>query len=182
MIGDRWGVSPAETLLRYPCDDLVAAPALPLWRGVHVRAPAAAVWPWVAQVRLAPYSYDWIDNRGRRSPQELAGLPEPRAGETFTSAGGHATGRIVSVDPGRQLTGIIMGAFMSYVLVPRGDGTTRLLLKVAVRTPRWAAPALSAGDLIMARRQLLNFKRLAERRAATAARDDPCGTAGETRQ
>jgi hypothetical protein len=163
MIGDRWGVSESETARRYPCDDFVAAPGWQAWRGVPVAAPAAAVWPWVAQVRLAPYSYDWIDNRGRRSPRELAGLPEPRAGMRFTAVGGRPLGRIISVDPGRQLTGIIMGAFMSYVLVPQDDGTTRLLLKVAARTPRWAAPALSVGDLIMSRRQLLNFKRLAER-------------------
>jgi hypothetical protein len=163
MIGDRWGVSESETLCRYPCDDFVASPVLQAWRGVHVQAPAAAVWPWVAQVRLAPYSYDWIDNRGRRSPRELAGLPEPRAGERFTAVGGRGLGRIVSVDPGRQLTGTIMGAFMSYVLVPQDDGSTRLLLKVATRLPRWAAPALSVGDLVMARRQLLNLKQLAER-------------------
>jgi len=62
-----------------------------------------------------------------------------------------------------MLTGTIMGTFMSYVLVPQDDGTTRLLLKVAARTSRWLAPALSVGDLIMARRQLLNLKRLAER-------------------
>jgi hypothetical protein len=159
MIGDRWGVSESEMRRSYPCDDFVAAPVLQAWRGVHVQAPAEAVWPWVTQVRLAPYSYDWIDNRGRRSPRELAGLPEPRAGERFTAVGGRALGRIVSVDSGRQLTGTIM----SYVLVPQDDGTTRLLLKVAARVRRWAAPALSIGDLVMARRQLLNFKRLAER-------------------
>ena len=56
-----------------------------------------------------------------------------------------------------------MGAFMSYVLVPRDHDTTRLLLKVVMRTKRWAAPWLSVGDLIMARRQLLNLKQLAER-------------------
>jgi hypothetical protein len=71
-------------------------------------------------------------------------------------------GRIVSVDPGRQLTSTIMGAFMSYVLVPQEHGTTRLLLKVVMQTTRWAAPGLSVGDLIMARRQLLNLKKLAE--------------------
>jgi len=38
---------------------------LQAWRGVGVEAPVEAVWPWVAQVRLAPYSYDWIDNLGR---------------------------------------------------------------------------------------------------------------------
>ena len=39
---------------------------------------------------------------------------------------------------------------------------TRLLFKLVVRTSRWAALGLSAGDLIMARRQLLNLKQLAE--------------------
>ena len=117
MIGDRWGVSKSETLLSYPCDDFVASPTLQAWRGVRVEAPVKVVWPWVAQVRIAPYSYDWIDNRGRRSPSELAGLPEPQVGDRFTTAAGRAVGRIVSVDPGRQLTGTIWGAFMSYVLV-----------------------------------------------------------------
>ena len=114
-------------------------------------------------MRLAPYSYDWIDNLGRRSPRELAGLPEPRAGEHFTRVGGRPHGPDPLVEPGRQLTAVIMGAYMSYVLEPGGDDSTRLLLKLVMRTRRWAAPAISAGDLVMARRQLLNFKRLAER-------------------
>ncbi|MGC4783393.1 polyketide cyclase [Micromonospora zamorensis] len=129
---------------------------------MSIAAPAAAVWPWVAQVRLAPYSYDWIDNRGRRSPRQLQGLPEPQVGEAFTTAGGRKLGRIVSVDPGKQLTSTIMGAFMSYVLVPQEHDRTRLLLKVVMQTTRWAALGLSIGDLIMARRQLLNLKQLAE--------------------
>jgi hypothetical protein len=39
----------------------------------------------------------------------------------------------------------------------------RLLLKIVTRTSRWTAPGLCLGDLIMARRQLLNLKQLAER-------------------
>jgi hypothetical protein len=162
MIGDRWGVTNSEMLRSYPCDDFVSSPALQAWRGVRVEAPAEAVWPWVAQVRLAPYSYDWIDNMGHRSPRHLVGLPEPQVGEAFTTAGGRKRGRIVSVDPGNQLTGTIMGAFMSYVLVPREENATRLLLKVVMQTTRWAALGLSVGDLVMARRQLLNLKQLAE--------------------
>jgi hypothetical protein len=168
LIGDRWGVSDSEISRPYPCDELVASPTLRAWRGVRVDAPPEAVWPWVAQVRLAPYSYDWIDNRGRRSPRELVGLAEPRVGEGFTSVGGRALGRIVSVETGKQLTGTIMGAFMSYVLVPQRDDSTRLLLKVVMRTTRLKAVGLSVGDLIMARRQLLNLKRLAERPAPAA--------------
>jgi hypothetical protein len=163
VIGDRWGVTDGEMARRYPCDDLVRAPALRALRGVHVEAPGEAVWPWITQIRVAPYSYDWIDNRGRRSPQELADLPEPRVGDSFTTAGGRKLGRIVSIAPGEHLTATIMGAYMSYVLAPGPPGTTRLLLAVVMRTSRWLAPAVSVGDLIMARRQLLNLKRLAER-------------------
>ncbi|MBO0810395.1 MAG: polyketide cyclase, partial [Actinobacteria bacterium] len=129
MIGDRWGVSDSETVRSYPCDDFVSSPTVQAWRGVRVEAPPAAVWPWVAQVRLAPYSYDWIDNLGRRSPRELAGLPEPRAGDRFTAVGGRQLGRILSVEPGKQLTATIMGAYLSYVLVPQEDAATRLLFK-----------------------------------------------------
>jgi hypothetical protein len=170
MIGDRWGVTDSETARRYPCDDFVVSPTLQAWRGVHVEAPAEVVWPWVTQVRIAPYSYDWIDNHGRRSPRKLAGLPAPQVGERFTTAGRRELGRIVSVDLGKQLTGTIMGAFMSYVLVPR-EHDTRLLLKVVMRTTRWAAPGWSVGDLIMARRQLLNLKHLAERHHQGAAEE-----------
>jgi hypothetical protein len=180
VIGDRWGVTDSEVLRSYPCDDFVTAPTLRAWRGVGVAAPADAVWPWVVQVRLAPYSYDWIDNRGRRSPRELVDLPDPRVGDRFTTAGGRELGRIVSVDPGTQLTGKIMGAFMSYVLVPQDDDTTRLLLKVVTRTNRWTAIGLSIGDLIMARRQLLNLKQLAERHRGPRRRRRPTppGSAG----
>lgn len=164
MIGDQWGVSRSEISRSYPCDDFVDSPTLRAWRGVTVEAPADAVWPWVAQVRIAPYSYDWIDNRGHRSPRRLTGLPEAHPGDRFTTAAGRPLGRIVSVDPGRQLTGRIGGVFMSYVLVPQGPDATRLLLKIVARSGRWTAMGLSVGDLVMARRQLLNFKRLAEHR------------------
>jgi hypothetical protein len=166
MIGDRWGVTDGETARAYPCDEYLATPTLQAWRGVHVAAPAAAVWPWITQVRLAPYSYDLIDNRGRRSPRELVGLPEPRPGDRFTATGGRPRGRILSVDVGSQLTGTIGGAYMSYVLAPQDDGSTRLLLKIVMRTTRVAARLLCIGDLIMARRQLLNLKRLAENHAS----------------
>jgi hypothetical protein len=106
---------------------------------------------------------DLVASPTLRSPRELAALAEPRVGEHFTTAGGRELGRIVAVEPGQQLTATIMGAFMSYVLVPSGDDSTRLLLKVVMRTSRWIAPALSVADLFMAWRQLLNLKQLAER-------------------
>jgi hypothetical protein len=166
MIGDRWGVTQAEVARRYACDDLVPDPALEVWRGVTVQVGPEAVWPWVTQIRLAPYSYDWIDNLGRRSPPKLQGLPEPVVGEPFISSVGRSFGEVLAVDPGAQLTGEILGAVMSYVVAPAEDGHTRLLLKLVLRRGRVIAPLLSVGDLIMARRQLLNLAQLAERTAA----------------
>jgi hypothetical protein len=163
MIGDRWQVTDAEVQRPYPCDDFVRDPGLEAWRGITAQAPAAQVWPWVAQLRLAPYSYDWIDNRGRRSPRELRGLPDPQVGEYFTTAlGGRRTGRILAVEPGVQLTGTIMGVVMSYVLAPAGNDTTRLLLKVVAGRGGAGAVLLCLGDLVMARKQLRTLARLAE--------------------
>lgn len=161
VLGDRWNVTEAETQRRYPCDERVTDPALQAWRGVSVEASSERVWPWVVQIRVAPYSYDWIDNLGRRSPQQLLGLPDPGVGDPFTTAAGRSAGRVLSVTPGEQLTAQIMGTVMSYVLEPR-DGSTRLLLKLVAGKRRVTTPLLCLGDLVMARRQLLNLARLAE--------------------
>ena len=169
MIGDRWGVTEAETRRRYGCDDLVSAPTLEAWRGVTVRADAATVWARLRQVRLAPYSYDLVDNLGRRSPRRSVDLDDPVPGEPFTRAFGRDQGRVVAVDPGSELTARIMGAHMSYA-VEAGEAGTRLLLKVVARTRPWLAPALSLGDLVMARKQLLTLKALAEQDAQRAGR------------
>jgi hypothetical protein len=161
VIGDRWGVTDEETRRRYGCDDYLSEPTLEAWRGVTVHAEPATVWARLRQVRLAPYSYDLLDNLGRRSPRELREMREPRPGDPFTHAFGRAQGRVLAVDQGRELTATIMGAHLSYAVLPDG-GATRLVLKIVARTRPWLAPALSLGDLVMARRQLLNLKALAE--------------------
>jgi len=162
MIGDRWNVTDDEVARHYPCDDFVPAPTLQAWRGVTVQTTPETLWLWVAQIRLAPYSYDWIDNLGRRSPQQLVGLPEPVVGESFSTAATRPIGRILAVQPPEHLTGEIMETCISYVLVPDGQ-STRLLMKLVTAMSRWLTPGLSVGDLVMARRQLLNLKCLAER-------------------
>ncbi|MET3806003.1 hypothetical protein ABIB25_003011 [Nakamurella sp. UYEF19] len=162
MIADRWGVSDDEVARRYPCDDLVPTPVLQAWRGVTVETPPEVVWPWVGQIRLAPYSYDLIDNLGRGSPRELQNLPEPAVGEPFSKTAGRPMGRILAVARADHLTARIMGAVLSYVLVPTGNNT-RLLLKIVMANGSLIAPIVSIGDLVMARRQLLNLKQLAEK-------------------
>jgi hypothetical protein len=162
VIGDRWGVTADETAHPFPCDALVPEPALQVWRGVTVDAPPKRVWPWVRQLQLAPYSYDWIDNLGHRSPRELRQLPEPRVGEPMSRVAGRVpVGRVVDVAPGEHLTVAVMGVLMSYVLAPQGE-RTRLLLKVVLPRRHWWNRPLALGDLPMARKQLLTWKALAE--------------------
>ncbi|MDQ1635850.1 MAG: hypothetical protein QOJ32_2659 [Frankiaceae bacterium] len=164
MIGQRWGVTAQEVARRFPVDDLVPDPAVQAWRGVTVAAPPRAVWPWLCQLQLAPYSYDWLDNLGRRSPRKLRDRPDPEPGQRFSCIGGRfPVGRVLAVAHEEHLTAEILGAQMCYLLVPDGSGT-RLLLKVVVDRRRWYGPALAIGDWPMARRQLLNLKALAERR------------------
>lgn len=168
MIGDRWGVTDAEVARRYPCDALVPTPALQVWRGVTVAAPREQVWPWVRQLQLAPYSYDWVDNLGHRSPRELRDVPEPQPGDAMSRlAGRFPVGRVVQAEPEAHLTVAVMGALMSYVLVPHGT-QTRLLLKVVMTKKNWWNRPLALGDLPMARKQLLTWKALAERRGHEA--------------
>ena len=169
MIGDRWGVTEAETRRHYGCDDFLSEPTLVAWRGVTVHADPDAVWARLRQVRLAPYSYDLVDNLGRRSPRRLVAMDDPEPGDPFTRALGRDQGRVLAVDPAHELTATIMGAHLSYV-VEAGEPGTRLLLKVVARPRPWLAPALSLGDLVMARKQLLTLKSLAEQDARRPGR------------
>lgn len=162
MLGERWGVTDAEVARHYPCDDIVASPALAVWRGVTVDSSPEQVWLWLRQLQLAPYSYDWVDNLGRRSPRELRPVGDPQPGERMSCVGGRIDiGWVLSTVPGEHLTGTILGAVMSYVLVPEGT-STRLLLKIVLKRGGLRGRLLALGDWPMARRQLLNYKCLAE--------------------
>ena len=162
MIGDRWNVTDDEVARHYPCDDFVPKPTLQAWRGVTVQTTPETLWRWVSQIRIAPYSYDWIDNLGRRSPQP-ARRPTRARRRRIVFHCGDPTVRTHPCRPvPEHLTGEIMGTCISYVLVPAGQ-STRLLMKLVTAMSRWLTPGLSVGDLVMARRQLLNLKRLAER-------------------
>lgn len=173
-IASTWGTSPEERRLSYPCDRLIPDPEDSLYRGVTINASSQTVFRWLCQMRVAPYSYDWIDNRGRQSPSELTpGLEDLEVGqevmEMFQLADfardQHLTLRIKPNSSAQRLFGDIAG---SYFVVAKGAGSCRLLVKLVVQHPPgvWGTlmgSLLPWGDLIMMRRQLLNFKQLAER-------------------
>jgi hypothetical protein len=165
-------VTDAETQESWGCDDVLGGDAS-YFRGVDVDADPETVFRWLCQLRVAPYSYDLIDNLGRRSPRHLTpGLEDLDEGQTFMEIF-----RLVSFDlphqitlttkPGRpeRLFGRIAGTYR----ITSG----RLIAKLNVEYPAgpWGAVlkrALPWGDLIMMRRQLLTLKKLAEGRELDA--------------
>ncbi len=164
----NWGTTEAERSRRFPCDLLLPDPDEAMYRAVDVDAPPATLFRWLCQLRVAPYSYDWIDNFGRRSPQRLTpGLDELEPGQEFMRIF-----RLDSFESGRSITISTKGsgpvaAAVTYLAEERTPGGSRLLVKfncdynsriVALLGRIGMAP----GDLVMMRRQLLQIKRLAE--------------------
>ena len=165
MLAERWGVDEHDVQRRYGCDDLLPQAPMRVLRGVDVVAPVDVLWRWVRQLRLAPYSYDWIDNGGRRSPRTLRDLPDPAVGDPYTAFAGRPIGRVEAVDPPHELTVSLLGAVMTYRLTARPEGGSRLVFVMCAGGRRPFLDLLSAGDLVMARRQLLTLKELAEKTA-----------------
>ncbi|MGH7858974.1 MAG: hypothetical protein ACREQY_16735, partial [Candidatus Binatia bacterium] len=60
-LGRLWGVTSAETVLSFPCDRLLPGEGEVWFRAIDVSAPAEVLFRWLCQLRVAPYSYDWID-------------------------------------------------------------------------------------------------------------------------
>lgn len=168
-----WGARPEELTVPTPADALLPDADEHWVRAVDVSAPAALVWRWLCQLRVAPYSYDSLDNFGRRSPQELTpGLDELEVGQhvmTIFTLESFARDDHLTIRGRAPAPHLVV----SYVVEPAGPGVSRLAMHLLVRLPgparnplgRAALTLLRAGDLVMARRQLLNLRALAERDA-----------------
>lgn len=163
-----WGTTEAERLRHYPCDLVLPDPDQEMYRAVDADAPSETLFLWLCQLRLAPYSYDWIDNFGRQSPQRLVpGLDKLEPGQEFMRIF-----RLESFEPGRSITlssswqGVVETA-VTYLAEDRPPDGSRLLVKLSATygsglRSRVLRSGLAPGDLVMMRRQFLNLKRLAE--------------------
>lgn len=156
--GRTWGTTLAERSVRYPCEDLVPD-GFVVHRAVDVHAPAEVVFRWLCQLRVAPYSYDWIDNFGRRSPRTLTpGLEQVAVGQRCMT-----WFRIAALEPDRSLTAVVGKGPRCALTYQVSEG--RLLGVMATCWPRWLEEPLVWGDLVMMRKQLRTLARLAEQTA-----------------
>ena len=163
--GQHWGTTPEERSQSLPCDDLVPDGQL-VTRAVDTSTDPASAFRWLCQLRAAPYSYDVIDNFGRRSPQELTpGLDELEVGQRVMTIF-----TLAAFEPGVHLTLRMRRARRTFgdVAVTYAVPPGRILMRMRVRHPgigperRLRELAFPALDLVMARRQLLTLSRLAE--------------------
>ena len=173
-----WGATDAEAGSRLAGDELLEDADGMSTRAIWIDAPAADVWPWLAQMGPAPrggaYTYDWIENvlgLGMHSVDDV--LPEyqrPLVGDAISL--GPNRMRVERVDPQQALAwrsddGNWVWAF---VLEERA-GRTRLISRNRFRLPSLKARVgmlpMEPGSLVMERKMLLGIRQRAERLAST---------------
>lgn len=158
----NWGATPHERAAALPCDALAPAASVSADRAISIDAPPAIVFAWLCQLRVAPYSYDLLDNIGRRSPRtrdpELTRLA---IGQRFMQMF-----ILHSFTEDEQLTMQSGKVVVTYAVRNSAEGT-RLHVRVRFEGPRIIGWALALGDVVMMRKQLLTLRELAEKEAAS---------------
>ena len=165
-----WGVTADDLTHVFPCAELLAGPVRSLYRAIDVDASADLAYRWLCQMRVAPYSYDLIDNLGKRSAQTLTpGADDLEVGMAMMVF------RITSFEPGVHFSGLTLPQAeklygklaVTYLVVPRGETASRIVVRIDAAKggllSRFRSWLLGWGDLVMMRTQLLNLKALAER-------------------
>jgi hypothetical protein len=178
-----WGVYPEEQKLSFPCDRFIERHDAVYYRGITIYAVPKVIFRWLCQLRVAPYSYGWIDNFGIKSPDILTpGIDELLVGQRVMKSF-----KLIDFEQDRHLTVLAKKATsksesrieyilsrlfgdiaISYLIVPKTPNSCRLLVKLIVRYPpgimgSFMRVFLPWGDKIMMSKQLLNFKKLSER-------------------
>lgn len=168
----HWGATAGERRTTHAADRHVPPGGEHLVRAVDVDAAPEVVHRWLCQLSVAPYSYDLVDNLGRRSPRTLT------SGAERLEVGQHVLiGPLAEVVPGRGFVTVagplgrrLFGDIaMGYEVVPGERARSRILVCLALGPRRrhslgvWRT-LLAAGDLVMIRKQLHTLRDLAEGR------------------
>ncbi|MFM8322500.1 MAG: SRPBCC family protein [Chloroflexota bacterium] len=167
----RWGMRPAELAAAHPGDEFVAAPLRASTRGITIHAPAAQVWPWLAQIsaeRAGFYSYDWLEqlmlcpihNADRIHPEwqnvqpgdRVALCPQaemPPPYEVIQVLPGQALVLGHRAAPADNLPGALWAESWAFILEPVDANATRLVVRTrSAIDPAWMS-VIEPGVFIM---------------------------------
>jgi hypothetical protein len=172
-----WGATGEEATSRLPGDELLEDANGVSTRAITIDAPAASVWPWLAQMGPSPrggaYTYDWIENLlGLDMHSVDRVLPEyqhPEVGDTIGLGSNRM--RLERVEPGHVLAWRSEDGnwIWTFVLEER-DGTTRLISRNRFRLPTLTARLgmlpMEPASLVMERKMFREIQARAERLAS----------------
>jgi hypothetical protein len=103
----NWGSTPDERRRPLPGDRLIAGERGTCTMAVEIVAPAAAVWPWLAQMgtdRAGWYSWDRLDNGGRPSAMAVeARWTNIQQGDRLVTVPDRSWFDVAHVEPNRSL-------------------------------------------------------------------------------
>jgi hypothetical protein len=169
-----WGATTEEAGSRLPGDELLEEADGISTRAITIDAPAAAVWPWLAQMGPSPrggaYTYDWIENLlGLEMHSVDRVLPEfqhPEVGDTIELGSNRM--RIARIEPRHVFAWRSEdGNWVWTFVLEETGGATRLISRNRYRLPTVAGRIgmlpMEPGSLIMERRMLRGIKERAER-------------------
>jgi hypothetical protein len=173
-----WGATDEEIKRTMPGDDIVSQPSFNATRAVTIQAEPGQIYPWIVQIgmnRAGWYSYDILDNLGRKSAQTL--LPQHQhiqPGDLIPMSPDGKQG--IYVKDFKQDRWILWwdqkNADTSWVweIYPQGETDTRLVTRVRTKY-HWLSAGLIFNlliefcDIIMMRKCMLGIKQRAEKKA-----------------
>jgi hypothetical protein len=171
-----WGATDDEALERLAGDELLEEADGVATRAITINAPAAAVWPWLAQMGPRPrggaYTYDWIENllglNMHSTDRVLAEFQHPEVGDTIGY--GKNRMRLERVEPEHVLANRSEDGNWVWTFVLRERaGQTRLISRNRFRLPTLASRIgmipMEPASLLMERKMLRGIKTRAERLA-----------------
>lgn len=175
---DRWGATNSEINTSYSADELVHSPRVIYTRAISINAAPEEIYPWIVQIgaeRGGWYSYDWFETNvlrcevtnSERIHEEWQNLkvgdPVAMCPGTF----GPPPYEVAILEPYRSM---VLGhrengtwvEVWQFILVPRTDGSTQLVLRSRSAMTGWIWDVMRPGEFIMARGMLLGIKERAE--------------------
>ncbi len=174
MFLDSWGATPEEIAGAVVGDNLCINARVSATRCITISAPPHEVFPWIRQMgfgRAGWYSYDWIDNLGKKSTRQVHPEWQDIISGSQVPAGPISFIASVVNEPHEYVLSTSTNGFgkrmcftLAYELRPDPAGTrlvTRMRARINVPGGRIIEKLLLApGDGIMLRKQLLTLQRV----------------------